>query len=151
TEDNTLQRFWEWGSRLTSIHVRTALAGALCIVILALCRWKVPHIPGAAVVFVLGIAAGKCLDFSQYGINVIGKVDLNTSETIRPGLNLSEAAPIFTAAIGIVLLVFSEGVVLGRSMAAKHVYAIKPDSELLALGMANVAAGLMCSFAVGSS
>src|SRR5262249_6713508 len=33
----------------------------------------------------------------------------------------------------------------------KHGYALDPDRELLALGMANVAAGVVCSFAVGSS
>ncbi len=40
---------------------------------------------------------------------------------------------------------------LGRSVAGKHGYAIDPDRELLALGAANVAAGLVCSFSVSSS
>jgi len=66
-------------------------------------------------------------------------------------LKFTEAAPLFTAAIGIAMLVFSEGVVLGRSVAGKHGYALDPDRELLALGMANVAAAAVSSFAVGSS
>jgi sulfate permease, SulP family len=151
TEDNTLLRFWEWGSSLASLHARTVITGLICIAILILCRWKLSHVPGAVVVFVLAMAVGRFLDFSQSGMQVIGKVDLNLPDPIRPGLKLSEAAPLFTAAIGIALLVFSEGVVLGRSVATKHGYAVNPDRELLALGMANVAAGLVGSFAVGSS
>jgi sulfate permease, SulP family len=151
TEDNTLLRFWEWGTRLGSIHVRTTAVGLICIAVLVLCRWKLQNIPGAVVVFTLAMIAGRLIDFSQYGIQVIGKIDLNLPDPVRPGLKLSEAAPLFTAAIGIALLVFSEGVVLGRSVAGKHGYAIDPDRELMALGMANVAAGLVCSFAVSSS
>ena len=151
TEDNTLLRFWEWGSRLGSIHVRTILIGLGFIGLLVLCRWKLPRVPGAVVVFALAMILGWFIDFSQYGMQVIGKIDLNLPDPIRPGLKLTEAAPLFTAAIGIALLVFSEGVVLGRSVAGKHGYAIDPDRELLALGMANVAAGLVGSFAVSSS
>ena len=38
-----------------------------------------------------------------------------------------------------------------RSVADRHRYAIDPDRELVAFGAANVAAGLLSSFAVGSS
>jgi SulP family sulfate permease len=41
--------------------------------------------------------------------------------------------------------------VLGRTVAGRHGYQIDPDRELVAFGAANVAAGLLCSFAVGSS
>jgi SulP family sulfate permease len=84
-------------------------------------------------------------------MQVIGAVDLHLPDAVRPGLKLADIVPLFTAAIGIALLVFSEGVVLARSVASKHGYPINPDRELVAFGAANVAAGLFCSFAVGSS
>jgi SulP family sulfate permease len=48
-------------------------------------------------------------------------------------------------------LIFPEGILLGRAMANRHHYEINPDRELVALGMANLAAGLFRSFAVGGS
>jgi SulP family sulfate permease len=48
-------------------------------------------------------------------------------------------------------LIFPEGVLLGRAMASRHDYEINPDRELVALGTANLAAGLFRSFAVGGS
>jgi SulP family sulfate permease len=84
-------------------------------------------------------------------MQVIGKLDLRIPNPVRPGLSLADAAPLFTSAIGIALLVFSEGVVLGRSVARKHGYSIDPDRELVAFGAANLAAGLVGSFPVGSS
>jgi MFS superfamily sulfate permease-like transporter len=99
----------------------------------------------------MAIIAGQFVDFSGQGMQVIGKVDLNIPNPVRPGLKLADAAPLFTTAIGIALLVFSEGVVLGRSVAGKRGYALDPDRELVAFGAANFAAGLVCSFPVGSS
>ncbi len=101
TKDNTLLRFFEWFSRLGSIHGLTALTGVLCIIILMLCHWKLRSVPGAVVVFALAMIAGRFIDFSQHGMQVIGKVDLNLPDPVRPGLAFTEAAPLFTAAIGI--------------------------------------------------
>jgi SulP family sulfate permease len=151
TSSNTLLRFWEWARQLGSVHVPTLLVGLTGIAILAICRWKLPRVPGAVVVFVLAVVAGRCVDFSHYGLQLIGAVDLRLPRAAYPDLSLSEATPLFTAAIGIALLVFSEGVVLGRTVATRHGYPIDPDRELVAFGVANLAAGLVGSFAVGSS
>jgi SulP family sulfate permease len=151
TEDNTLLSFWEWIRRLGETHALTLAIGLACLGVLALCRWKAPRVPGAVVIFVLAMVAGQFVNFSALGLHVIGVVDLHIPDAVRPGLRIADAAPVFTAAIGIALLVFSEGVVLARSVADRHDYAVDPDQELVAFGAANVAAGLLCSFAVGSS
>ncbi len=151
TEDNTLLSFWEWIRRLGETHALTLAIGLGFLAVLALCRWKAPRIPGAVVVFVLAMVAGQLVNFSTLGVQVIGVVDLHIPDAVRPGLRIADAAPLFTAAIGIALLVFSEGVVLARSVAVRHGYSTDPDRELIAFGAANVAAGLLCSFAVGSS
>jgi len=150
-QDNTLLRLWEWGTRLGEAHTQTVLVGAACIAVLALCRWKIRLLPGAVAVFALAMVAGCLVDFSSLGVPLLGRVDLHLPEAVRPGLRIMDATPLFTAAIGIALLVFSEGVVLGRSVARKHGYHIDADRELTAFGAANLAAGLLGCFAVGSS
>jgi sulfate permease, SulP family len=151
TEDNTLLSFWEWIRRLPETHALTLAIGFACLIVMAVCRWKVRWVPGAVAVFVLAMVAGRFVNFSALGLHVIGTVDLHIPDAVRPGLRLADTGPLFTAAIGIALLVFSEGVVLARSVASRHHYAVDPDRELIAFGAANVAAGLLCSFAVGSS
>jgi SulP family sulfate permease len=151
TEDNTLLSFWEWIRRLGETHMLTLTIGLACLAVLAVCRWKTRLLPGAVVVFVLAMIAGRFVNFSGLGLHVIGTVDLHIPDAVRPGLRIADAAPLFTAALGIALLVFSEGVLLARSVATRHRYTIDADRELLAFGAANVAAGLLCSFAVGSS
>ncbi|HEY7001595.1 MAG TPA: SulP family inorganic anion transporter [Candidatus Udaeobacter sp.] len=150
-EDNTLLGFWEWIRRLGETHALTLIIGLACLALLAICRWKVRRVPGAVIVFVLAMIAGQFVNFSALGLQIIGTVDLHIPNAVRPGLGIADATPLFTAAIGIALLVFSEGVVLARSVAGRHRYAVDPDRELVAFGAANVAAGLLSSFAVGSS
>jgi sulfate permease, SulP family len=151
SEDNTLLCFWEWIRRLPETHALTLAIGLACLVVMALCRWKARRVPGAVAVFVLAMVAGRFVNFSALGLHVIGAVDLHIPDAVRPGLRIADTGPLFTAAIGIALLVFSEGVVLSRSVASRHSYAIDPDRELVAFGAANAAAGLLCSFPVGSS
>ncbi|MFM7272649.1 MAG: SulP family inorganic anion transporter, partial [Gammaproteobacteria bacterium] len=76
---------------------------------------------------------------------------MRCSESTPPGVALADLAPLFIAALGIALLIFSEGVLLGRSLAERHGYAIDPDRELLAFGAANLGAATLLGFPVGSS
>jgi sulfate permease, SulP family len=64
---------------------------------------------------------------------------------------LTDVGRLVTGALGLALLIFPEGILLGRAMANRHKYEINPDRELVALGTANLAAGLFRSFAVGGS
>jgi SulP family sulfate permease len=70
---------------------------------------------------------------------------------VPPQLSVDESPRLFTAALGLALLIFPEGILLGRAMAGRHGYEINPDRELVALGVSNLAAGLLHGFAVGSS
>jgi SulP family sulfate permease len=70
---------------------------------------------------------------------------------VPPELSLADVGKLVTGALGLALLIFPEGILLGRAMANRHNYEINPDRELVALGAANLAAGLFRSFAVGAS
>jgi SulP family sulfate permease len=82
---------------------------------------------------------------------VIGTVDTQVPTPVPPELSPAEIGRLVSAALGLSLLIFPEGILLGRAMANRHKYEIRPDRELFALGLANLAAGLFRSFAVGGS
>jgi SulP family sulfate permease len=150
-EDNTLQKLLEWTTRLAETQWLTLAIGLAGIVLLAFIRWWRPQIPGTIVIFALALIAGRCLDFSAMNMAVIGAVDTHIPTPVPPELSLSDGGRLATAALGLALLIFPEGILLGRATASRHNYEIQPDRELVALGMANLAAGLFRSFAVGAS
>jgi SulP family sulfate permease len=150
-QDNSLERLVEWVRRLGETHSLTLILGITGIAILAAIRRWIPRLPGTIVVFALALIAGGLLDFDAMNVSVIGAVDTHIPKPIPPELAPAEVARLVTAALGLALLIFPEGVLLGRAMATRHRYEIRPDQELVALGVANLAAGLFRSFAVGGS
>jgi len=150
-EDNTLLRFVEWARRLGDTHLLTLGCGLACIAILVGMRWWRPKVPGTLIVFALAMVAGGFVDFAGMGVKVIGTVDTRLPSPVPPELSLAEVGRLITGALGLALLIFPEGILLGRAMAGRHRYEIQPDQELVALGMANLAAGVFRSFAIGAS
>jgi SulP family sulfate permease len=149
--DNSLQKLLEWIGRLSETHSLTLMLGLFGIALLGGIRWWLPRIPGTIVVFSLALIAGRFFDFADRGMAVIGSVDTSIPTPVPPELSLADLGRLVTAALGLAMLIFPEGVLLGRAMANRHNYEINPDRELVALGIANLAAGLLRSFAVGGS
>jgi SulP family sulfate permease len=150
-QDNSLLRAIEWVSRLGETNVPTLAFGLAGIGILAAIRVLRPQIPGTIVVFALALIGGRLIDFTAINMAVIGPVDTQIPTPVPPELSVAEIGQMVTAALGLALLIFPEGILLGRAMANRHNYEINPDRELVALGTANLAAGLFRSFAVGGS
>lgn len=149
--DNTLLKFWEWLNRLSETHRETLVWGLCGIVLLAFLRWRTPRFPASIVVFGLAVVAGQLFDLPARGIKVIGEVDTTMPTSVPLDLSMSDLGRLFIAALGLAMLIFPEGILLSRSMANKHGYEIRPNQELIALGVSNLAAGLLQSFAVGGS
>jgi SulP family sulfate permease len=150
-EDNTLLRLYEWVRRLPEIHRPTLAIGLAAIGILAAIRVWFARLPGTIVIFALALVAGRCIDFAAANMQVVGSIDTSIPTPVPPELSVVELPRLFTAALGLAFLIFPEGILLGRAMAGRHGYDIKPDRELVALGASNLIAGLLRSFAVGGS
>jgi len=150
-EDNTLLKFFEWIRRLPEVHWPTLAFGAAAIAILVAVRVWLPRLPGTIVVFALALVAGRLFDFAAANMQVIGAIDTSVPTPVPPELSVADLPRLVTAALGLAFLIFPEGILLGRAMAGRHGYEIKPDRELVALGAANLIAGLFRSFAVGGS
>jgi SulP family sulfate permease len=150
-QDNTLLRLHEWVTRLPETHGLTLAIGVGAVAILTLLRLWLPKLPGTIVVFALALVAGRCFELPAAEMQVIGSIDTSIPAPVPPELSFAEVPQLFIAALGLALLIFPEGVVLGRAMAARHGYHIDPNRELVALGVSNLVAGLFRSFAVGSS
>jgi SulP family sulfate permease len=150
-EDNTLLRVVEWVRRLPEAHWPTLAIGLAAIGLLAVLRVWCARLPGTIVLFTLALVAGRCFDFAAANMQVIGPIDTTIPVPVPPELTLREVPLLFTAALGLAFLIFPEGILLGRAMADRHGYTIDPDRELVALGTSNLVAGMLHSFAVGSS
>jgi high affinity sulfate transporter 1 len=129
----------------------TLAVGASALALLLLLRWLVPRLPGALVVLVLGIVASTAFDLAAHGVAVVGEVATGVPLPGLPNVSLSDYALLVAGAAGIVFLALAESLGAGRAFAARHGYELDADQELVALGAANLSAGLFGGFPVDAS
>jgi MFS superfamily sulfate permease-like transporter len=102
---------------------------------------RIPRMPGALVVIVAGILAAPWL--AAHGVALTGTIDLTPAlpHFVLPArthwLSLAE----FSFALMFILYAESYGSI--RTYALKHDDTVQPNRDLLALGIANLAAGLL--------
>ena len=141
----------ELAGKLRETHVPTLALGIGFLALLGLLRAVAPRLPGTLVVFTLAIAASAAFGLEALGITVVGVVPSGLPHPTLPVIARADLRDLFPGAIGIALLTFPDGILLARAFASKNGYDVRPEQELRALAVANLAAGLFQGFPVGAS
>jgi SulP family sulfate permease len=152
--DNVWQELASWIQGLDDgLSGTTLLVGAISLVLLFGLRAVAPAVPGTLVVVVGGILASALLDLGAHGVALVGDVPRGLPVPSIPDLDLlwDNAATVGIAAVGIVLIGFSQTAGDARHFATKHRYRVDIDQETVAEGMANVGAGLIQGIPVSTS
>jgi SulP family sulfate permease len=124
-------------------------AGALALLFTAERRW--PRIPGGLLTLALGIAISGALSLSTHGVAIVGSVPSGLPSVGIPSVDSEHIPALLAAAGGLLLVIFSESLGAAETFATKYGYAIDPNQELIALGVANVGSGFVRGLAAGGS
>jgi len=103
------------------------------------------------IVLVLAIAGSAVFDLQAHGVATVGEIPSGLPGFQLPPMRLGDVLELLPAAIGIFFVAFADQILTARSFAGKHGQHVRADQELLAMGMANIAAGITQSFSVGAS
>ncbi|HMQ33935.1 MAG TPA: SulP family inorganic anion transporter, partial [Chloroflexaceae bacterium] len=82
------------------------------------------------------------------GVAVVGAIPPGLSPLSWPAPSLADARALLPAALTIVLVSVVESIAVARALASRRRQAIDPNQELVALGAANLAAGLFSGYPV---
>ena len=153
TGESVWQKLASWIASLPQTSTTTLVVGAAALVILFVLKIYVPRMPGALVTLVLGIGASAIFDLSTQGVAVVGKVPRGLPIPVLPDISLitKNFGLIFSGAIGVLLVGFSESLAAARQYASKYHYDIDINQEMLAQGMANVTSGFFQGINVAGS
>lgn len=131
---------WNWPS--------LALAVLALLLLYALAR--IAYMPAGLVVLALGIAAGQWLDLGRLGVQVVGPVDLQLQVPTLPTMTYVQWLRIGELSIAMLLILYAESYSSIRNFALRHGDTVSPNRDLLALGAANLFAGLFHGLPVGA-
>lgn len=138
-------------THLQLTHLATAILGLSVFALLRLMKRFVPRIPAPLVAVAISIAAVYFFDLAGRGIAVIGAVPAGFPAPTIPSVSGHDIASLSLNAVGIVLISFCSAMLTARSFAARNHYEIDANRDLIALGVANITAGLSQGFAISGA
>lgn len=136
---------------LPTVNPWSVLISVVAVVILILGRRLLPVVPWALVVLVLATVFDVTAGLDARGVAVLGPVPAGAPAFTWPVLDWMQWLALVPSAIALTLVATAEGLLISRSYGERRHYPTSPNRDLLAFGVANVAAGAQGSFAVGSS
>ncbi len=132
----------------TSISILTLAFGLAGIGIMHVLKKKKPNFPRALAIVVLGALATYFFDLSNFGLAVVGSVPAGFPAITIPNIDLEVFQTLLPSAAVVALIGFMEAISIAKGFASKYEYEVDPNQELIAIGLANVAAGMVQGFTV---
>ncbi len=137
------------GIRADLVVGAAAAIGVTSLVAILVLRRVAPRIPWMLVVVVVGglvVALAEPAD-----VSVIGALPSGTPRPLLGGLELGDVLELLPAAVGIAIIAFADSSVLSRTLAMEDRVDVDKDQEIVAVGVANVACGVLGGFPVSAS
>jgi SulP family sulfate permease len=149
--DSVLSELRSFVTHLGEAHLPTVLVAAGTFVLLVALQRLLPQWPGPLIAMVLAAVAVAVLDVDQMGVKTIGPVPRGLPAAAIPDFSTIDLGTLLPAALGVTIVAYTDNVVTARAFAARRREVIDARQEFLALGAANLGAGLFSGFPVSSS
>ncbi len=151
TSPSNLGKAVELASRLGEVNpLVLGLSAAVVVGLVALSR-VAPLAPGTLLAVIAGGLAVAVLHLDQHGVSLVGAVPSGLPSISLPAIGLGDVEALLGSAVAVTFVAYSEVALTGRAFAARTGEEIDANQELLALGLANLAAGLTGGFALSAS
>jgi sulfate permease, SulP family len=136
--------------QLDRVQPTTLILAGLVLVFLLAIGHLFPKAPTPLLAVLIGTAAVAIFHLDRQGLAIVGAIPAGLPQFIVPSFP-AQLPALLSSALGIAIVGYSDNVLTARSFAARHHYDVDANQELLALGLANLGAGLMQGFPVSSS
>ena len=146
-----LGRAGELATKLDQVQGVPLALGASVTLFLLVLRRIAPRAPGSLLAVVGAGAVTALLGLEAHGVTLVGAVTGGLPAIAIPSIGYPELSALAGPAVAIAFVAYTEVALTGRAFADRTGAAIDPDRELLALGAANLAAGLTGGFASSAS
>ena len=139
---NFFTRIIEVFRHLGDTNLATLGVGLGALALLVLGERLLPRRPIALFVVALSIVVTSYASLGIQGVKTVGAIPQGFPHLGWPVVAWSEVDNLLGAALACFLLSYVESISVARTFSHKHGYPISADQELLALGVANFAAGV---------
>ena len=130
------------------VIVQALMISLVSVVIIQVMRILWPGSPGVLVAAVVSIAIFKLVDLD---VATVGPLPEGIPRPGLPGIDLDMLGPLMVGALAVALVSFTDTGALSTATALRSGERVDPNSEIKALGAANILSGLFQGFATSAS
>jgi SulP family sulfate permease len=129
-----------------------SLVMALAVVAALLVAQRLrPRWPNPLLAMLLATLVSWAFDLQSRGVATVGEVPRGIPSPGLPQLPLADVLALAVPALGVAIVGYTDNVLTGRAFGLRHGESVDANQEFLALGVANLGAGLFQGFPVSSS
>jgi high affinity sulfate transporter 1 len=134
-----------------SVNAYAVVISTVSILII-LFFWRVnPAIPGVVVAAIGSVVAVEMFDLISRGVETVGAIPPGLPALTLPRVGIDELGALFGGAIAVTLVSFADTGALSTATALKSGEQVDPNSEIKALGAANLLSGFFQGFPTSAS
>jgi SulP family sulfate permease len=138
--------------QIINYDYHTAIIGFTSMVLIMILKKINNRIPNALIVVILGVLIMKYFGKSFDGVSIIKEIPTGLPSFGIPDFDIDQIRELFPIAVTLVMVGYLETISIGKSLEAKQeAYKIRPNQELIALGLSNLAGSLFQAYPTTSS
>ncbi|MDK1016180.1 MAG: SulP family inorganic anion transporter [Actinomycetota bacterium] len=149
---NVIQELGSIARQFSDWDPATMVVGFVSLAALFLMHEYTPRIPAALTVVIVSIIVSAALGFAERGIHIVGDIPAGLPSIgfgVWPdGIPLTE---MIVGALAVTIVAYAESLATAQPYARKYGAVVDANQELIALGVANLGAGLSQGFSVAGS
>lgn len=134
--------------RIDTVDLTTLLVAAAAIAALLAGRHFAPRLPAALATVAAATAVVAIFGLDREGVRILGEVPAGLPSPHLPSFDLELITRLAPAALTIAVISYMESISTGKAFAARTRQRVDANRELLAVGAANITAGVFRGFPV---
>jgi sulfate permease, SulP family len=150
-QGNVFVRALQVLASLGKVHVTTAVVAAGCLAVLFGGSRFAPRVPWGLVVLVVGVVASNALHLAERGVAVVAAVPRGLPPLGVPALPSDLFGNVVVGGAALAMVGLAEGLSAARLFASRNGYQVDANTEFVAAGVSNIAAGLSGGLGVAGS
>lgn len=138
--------------QILDFNQHTTIIGFISIVVIIIFRKINKKIPNALIVVIFGIVIMKYFGQSFSDVSIVKDIPSGLPKFGIPEFDLDQIRELLPIAITLVMVGYLETISIGKSLEAKQdEYRVRPNQELIALGLSNMVGSLFKAYPTTSS
>ena len=145
---NIFETVFEVVKHLGQTNLITFALGVASIATLVFFKRVAKRFPAPLLVVALSTALVYYLGLNDLGVRIVGDIPKGFPNLALPTISLESLQALLPIALTISFVSYMESIAVAKSIASKEKYKINANAELIALGLANIAASVFRAFPI---